>query len=326
MEDRIMFGYKTGWEKVFKYGLAAVITNMFLVTALSFAAPVQDLKQEKFKSPEDALRALVEATRTNDTAELLAIFGPQGKDIISSGDAVADSISRERFVKAAGEAIKFSKLDDNTVLAVVGKDACSFPVPIVKSGQGWIFSTDEGKQEIINRRIGKNELSTIKVALAYVDAQREYAVKDHDGSGILQYAQHFLSHEGKKDGLYWEAAGGEDSSPLGPLVARAAEEGYSVRKPGEKHDHKPYHGYYFRILKSQGSNAPGGAGDYTIDGRMTAGFGLIAYPAEYGVSGIMTFLVNQQGIVYEKDLGPKTEDLAKSMTKYDPDKTWKKAE
>ena len=323
MEGEILFRYKTWWENVFKYGLATLISNIVLVTAFSFAASVQDAKQEKFKSPEDALRALVEAAKTNDTTELLAIFGPQGKDIISSGDPVADTIARKRFTEAAGEAVKFSKLDDNTILAVIGKDQCSFPVPIVKSGQEWVFSTEEGKQEILNRRIGRNELNTIKVSLAYVDAQREYARKNHDGSGILQYAQHFLSHEGK-NGLYWEAAAGEDSSPLGPLVARAAEEDYSVRKPGEKH--KPYHGYYFRILKSQGSNAPGGEFDYIVNGRMTAGFGLLAYPAEYGVSGVMTFIVNQQGIVYQKNLGPKTKDLAKSLTKFDPDKTWQKAE
>ncbi len=297
--------------KSFQIWVSGIHNQYILVAAFSFAAPVQDSQQEKFKSPEDALKALVEATRTNDAAELLAIFGPQGKDIISSGDAVADSIAREHFVKAAGEGVKFSKLDDNTMLAVVGKDACSFPVPIVKSGQEWVFSTEEGKQEIINRRIGRNELSTIKVALAYVDAQREYARKDHDGSGILQYAQHFLSNEGKKDGLYWEAAAGENSSPLGPLVARAAEEGYGVRKPGEKHNHRPYHGYYFRILKSQGSNAPGGAADYIINGRMTAGFGLLAYPASYGVSGIMTFMVDQEGIVYEKDLVQRRKTLQK---------------
>jgi hypothetical protein len=282
----------------------------------------QDAKQEKFKSPEDAFGALVKAAKTNDTVELLAIFGPQGKDIISSGDAVADSNAREHFVKAAEEAVKFSKLDDNTVLAVIGKDACSFPIPIVKEGQKWVFSTEEGRQEIINRRIGRNELSTIQVALAYVDAQRTYAGKDRDGSGVLQYAQRFRSHEGKKDGLYWEAAAaGEETSPLGPLFARAAEEGYSARKPGERH--KPYHGYYYKILKSQGSKAPGGELDYVVNGKMTAGFGLLAYPAQYGVSGIMTFMVNQKGIVYQKDLGPKTEEIARALTKYDPDETWK---
>ena len=305
-----------------RYELGVFIAVIIAVTAFTCLASAQDTKQEKFKSPEDAFNALIEATRTNDTTELLAIFGPEGKDIISSGDAVADMKARARFVKAAGEAVKFSKLDDKTVLPVIGKDACSFPIPIVKSGREWVFSTEEGKQEILNRRIGRNELNTIQVSLHYVDAQREYVRKDRDGSGVLQYAQRFRSHKGKKDGLYWEAEPGEEGSPLGPLVARAAEEGYTVRKPGEKR--VPYHGYYFNILKSQGSNAPGGEMDYVSKGKMTAGFGLLAYPAQYGVSGIMTFEVNQQGIVYEKDLGPRTEEAAKAITKYDPDKTWQK--
>lgn len=321
-----MFRYiaKSGILFRCRYEITFLIAVIVAITAFTCLASAQDAKQRKFKSPEDACSALIEAARTNDTVELLAIFGPEAKDIISSGDVVADMDARESFVRAAGEAVKFSKFDDNTMLVVTGKDKCSFPIPIVKSGQEWVFSTEEGKQEILNRRIGRNELNSIQVSLAYVDAQREYASKDRDGTGILQYAQHFLSHEGKKDGLYWEVAAGEYSSPLGPQVARAEEEGYSVRKSGEKH--KPYHGYYFKILKSQGSKAPGGALDYIINGKMTAGFGLLAYPAVYGVSGIMTFVVNQQGIVYEKDLGPKTGDLAKSVTKYDPDKTWKKAE
>jgi hypothetical protein len=224
-------------------------------------------------------------------------------------------------VAAAEEAVKYSKLDDNTILAATGKDECSFPIPIVRSGQEWIFSTEEGKQEILNRRIGKNEFSTIDVVQSYVQAQREYASKDRDGSGVKQYAQRFVSHAGKKDGLIWQAEAGQESSPLGPLFAKASDEGYTPRKPGEKH--RPYHGYYFTILKSQGGKAPGGELDYIINGKMTAGFGLLAYPAEYGVSGIMTFMVNQQGIVYEKDLGLKTEDIAKATTKYDPDETWK---
>lgn len=316
-----MFKYITNLKNLCRHCLAGLIIVIIAVVAFSLTVAAQDAKQEKFKSPEDALGALIKAAKTNDTAKLLAIFGPQGKDIISSGDAVADSNARKRFVEAADEAINFSKLDDNTILAIIGKDACSFPIPIVRSDQEWVFSTYEGKQEIINRRIGKNELSTIQVSMAYVDAQREYAGKDHDGSGVLQFAQRFMSHEGRKDGLYWKAAAGEESSPLGPLFAQATNEGYTVRKPGEKH--KPYHGYYFKILKSQGSKATGGDLDYIVNDKMTAGFGLLAYPAEYGVSGIMSFMVNQQGIVYEKDLGPKTEDIAKATTKYDPDKTWK---
>jgi hypothetical protein len=320
MEEGIMSKYITKPELRCRHWLAGFITVIILVIAFSLTVSAQEAKQERFKSPEDAFGALIEAAKTNDIVKLMAIFGPQGKYLISSGDAVADSNSRKRFVEAAEEAVKFSKLDDNTLLAVIGKDACSFPIPIVRSGQEWVFSTDDGKQEIINRRIGKNELSTIQVSLAYVDAQREYAGKDRDGSGVLQYAQRFISHEGKKDGLYWKAAAGEESSPLGLLFAQATEEGYTVRKPGE--NHKPYHGYYFKILQSQGSKAPGGELDYIINGKMTAGFGLLAYPAEYGVSGIMTFMVNQQGIVYEKDLGPKTDEIAKTMIKYDPDKTW----
>jgi hypothetical protein len=318
-----MFRDSIRTEKSFCYGLASFIAAIIIVIASGICFSAQHEEQKRFKSPEDAFRALVGAARNNDTAELLAIFGPEGKDIISSGDAVADRRARERFVKRAADGVKFSKLDDKTMLPVIGKDECSFPIPIVKSDQGWVFSTEEGRQEIINRRIGRNELNTIQVALAYVDAQRQYASKDRNGDGVLQYAQHFMSRKGRKDGLYWEAAPGEEMSPLGPLLARATEEGYAFKK---KENPTPYYGYYFRILKGQGSNAPGGEREYLTNGKMTSGFGLVAYPAQYGVSGIMTFIVNQLGTVYQKDLGPKTEELAKAMTKYDPDKTWKQAE
>ena len=316
-----MSKYITRPEYRYSNWIAGFITIIIAVIACSLIVSAQDAKQEKFKSPEDAFGALLAAAKNNDAVKLLAILGPQGKDIISSGDAVADSNARKRFVAAAEEAVKYSKLDDNTILASTGKDACSFPIPLVRSGQEWIFSTEEGKQEILNRRIGKNEFSTIDVVQSYVQAQREYASKDRDGSGVKQYAQRFVSHAGKKDGLIWQAEAGQESSPLGPLFAKASDEGYTPRKPGEKH--RPYHGYYFTILKNQGGKAPGGELDYIINGKMTAGFGLLAYPAEYGVSGIMTFMVNQQGIVYEKDLGLKTEDIAKATTKYDPDETWK---
>ena len=309
-------------ENLHRHGLAVFILTIIAVTAFSFLVSAQDTTQRKFKSPEDAFNALVEAAKNNDTKELLAIFGPEGKEIISSGDAVADTGARKLFVKAAGESIKFSKLDDKTTLAVIGKDEWCFPIPLVKTGAEWAFSTEEGKEEIINRRIGRNELNTIQVSLAYVAAQRVYASKDRTGNGI-QYAQHFLSGKGKKDGLYWEATPEEETSPLGPLLARASEEGYAFRK-GEKP--VPYHGYYFKILKSQGSNTLGGELDYIVAGKMAGGFGLLAYPAEYGVSGIMTFVVNQEGIVYEKDFGSGTKEIAKAMIKFDPDKTWKKVE
>jgi hypothetical protein len=307
-----------------RYGLTILIVTMIFMAVFNLIASAGDTKQKKFKSPEDAFRAVVEATKNNDTSELLAIFGPEGRDIISSGDAVADRAGRVRFVKSAEEGIKFSKLGDDKVLTAVGKNEWCFPIPLVKSGQEWVFLTEDGREEIVNRRIGRNELNTIRVSLAYVDAQREYFSKEREKGRGVQYAQKFMSRKGMKDGLYWESAEGEEMSPLGPLFARATEEGYTVRKPGEKH--KPYYGYLFRILKSQGSSAPGGELDYVIKDRMTAGFGLVAYPAAYGVSGIMTFIVNQQGTVYEKDLGPKTEEIAKAMTKYNPDNTWKKIE
>ncbi len=319
MEEKTMFNHIIPADPR-RHWVIWTMAILATVIAFSLAVSAQDLKQEKFKSPEEAFSALLEAAKGNDTTKLLAIFGPRGKDLISSGDAVADINARKRFVESAEEAVKFSKLDDNTMLASIGKDACSFPIPIVKSGQEWMFSTDDGRQEIINRRVGRNELSTIQVSLAYVDAQREYASKDRDGGGVLQYAQRFVSHPGKRDGLYWEAAPGEESSPMGPLFVQATDEGYTIRKPGEKH--RPYHGYYFKILKGQGSKAPGGELEYIIKGKMTAGFGLFAYPAQYGVSGIMSFMVNQQGTVYEKDLGTKTGEIAETVTKYDPDSTW----
>jgi len=306
-----------------RFGRAA-FTAVIGVIVFSFLAFAQEREQKKFKSPEAAFSALLEATKNNDTREIQSVFGPSGKDIMSSGNAAADKEARKHFVKAAGDAVKFSKLDDETMLVLIGKDESTFPVPLVKSSQGWVFFAEDGKEEIINRGIGRNELNAIQVALAYVDAQYEYASKDRDGDGVLQYARRFVSHAGKRDGLYWEAAPGEEVSPLGALFVRATEEGYIFRKKGEKP--APYHGYYFRILKGQGSNAPGGELDYIIKDRMVAGFGMVAYPAEYGVSGIMTLIVNQEGLVYEKDLGPKTKEIAKTMTKYDPDKTWKKEE
>ncbi len=255
---------------------SAVLTCCFIVIfSFSILASAQDTKQRTFKSPKQAFKALVDAARDNDTAGLLAIFGPEGKDIISSGDAVADEGARDRFVRAAGEATSFSRLNSKTVKVVIGKDKWSFPVLIVKSGKDWVFATKDGKDEVLTRRIGRNELNTIQFCLTYVKAQREYAAKDRNGDGVLQFAQHFLSNKDKKDGLYWEAASGEDMSPLGPLVAHASEEGYPVKKTGRP---TPYHGYYLKILKAQGENAPGGEMDYISGGKMVRGFGLLAYP------------------------------------------------
>jgi hypothetical protein len=258
--------------------------------------------------------------KNNDEKALLEILGPEAKPIIGSGDPVSDRQTRERFVKAYEEAHSLVKSGDDTVVLQTGKDEWPFPIPLVKESAGWRFDTAEGKEEILNRRIGRNELDVIQVCLAYVDAQREYYRRDPDGDSLLQYAQKFFSTKGKQDGLYWESAPGEEESPFGPLVAEARAEGY--KKGGDKP--VPYHGYYYKILTGQGKDAPGGAYDYIVRGKMMGGFGMVAYPAQYGSSGIMTFVVNHDGVVYQKDLGPQTAQVAQSITRFNPDKTWKK--
>ena len=303
------------------YGLGIV----FALALISFGSYQQaDAQQKTFKSPEEAVKSLMVAVMASDTKEVLAIFGPTWNEIISKVDKVQDKAAKDRFIKAYDEMNKLEKETDSKVTLVVGKEEWPFPIPIVKVGESWRFDTKAGKEELINRRIGRNELNTIQVCLAYVDAQREYAMKDQDGDGLLAYAQKVWSTKGKKDGLYWEAKEGEEQSPLGPGAARAVAEGYTGRKPGDKP--LPYHGYYYKILKAQGKNAPGGAYDYVVKGKMIGGFGLVAYPSEYGASGVMTFIVNHDGVVYEKDLGPETGKIANAMTKFDPDETWKKAE
>jgi hypothetical protein len=302
-------------------GFAMVIVSTIAIVVSFQGATAADLKQKTFKSPDEAVKALIESVRAKDKEELLAIFGPSGKEIISSGDEVADREMGERFVKAYEEANKVVSESDTKMVLHVGKEDYPFPIPIVKKGGIWFFDTQAGKEEILNRRIGRNELSTIQVCLAYVDAQREYARRG-PGGGLMEYAQKFISEKGKKDGLYWETKEGEEESPIGPFVSRAVKEGYT--KKGDKPI--PYHGYYFRILKAQGKNAAGGEYNYLVKGKMIGGFALVAYPAEYSVSGVMTFIVNHDGVVFEKDLGKQTEKLVGAMKKFDPDKTWKKAE
>ena len=283
-----------------------------------------DAGQKNFKSPEEAVKALIDATKGNDTKELMAIFGPAGKELFFSGDEVADQHGRDRFVKAYETANRLVSENEKKVIHQVGDRDWPFPIPVVKEGESWFFDTKAGKQEVLNRRIGRNELNTIQVCLAYADAQREYALKSRDRGGLLEYAQKFVSEKDKKDGLYWEAKEGEEQSPLGPLAAKATREGYMRKKSGEKPS--PYHGYYYKILKAQGENAPGGAYDYVVKGKMIGGFALVASPAEYGNSGVMTFMVSHEGVVYQKDLGKETEKIVGAIKKYDPDKTWKKVE
>jgi hypothetical protein len=296
----------------------AIIVAVIMVIGLSHALLAAEAKQKSYKTPEEAVAALAEAVKKGDTKALMAIFGPASKDVIYSGDKVADKAGRERFTAAYEEKHRLVNEGDKKVILMVGQNDWPMPIPLIKQGEAWLFDTNEGKDEILNRRIGKNELNTIEVCLAYVDAQREYALQDCDGNRVRDYAQRFASIPGKKDGLYWEAKEGKRQSPMGPLMAKAAKEGYTGLTLS------PYHGYYFKILMAQGKDAPGGAYSYVVHGKMMGGFALVAYPAEYGNSGIMTFMVNQDGVVYQKDLGARTEKIAGAMTQYNPDRTWQK--
>jgi len=273
----------------------------------------------RFESLEEATGAFITALKAGDQKALVSIFGDDTKRLLSSGDAVADKRAREQFVTAYDEQHRLEGGGGKVVL-IVGKEDFPFPIPLVPDGPWWRFDTAAGREEIINRRVGRNELHTIQVALAYVDAQREYYARDPDGNGLLQYARKFASAPGKRDGLYWDAKPGEPPSPLGLFVAQARAEGYS-KKDGPI----AYWGYHFRILTAQGKDAPGGAYDYLAKGSMIGGFALVAYPAQWGASGAMTFIVNHDGVVYEKNLGPNTAAIARAMKQFNPDSSWKKS-
>lgn len=263
---------------------------------------------------------MVAAVQGNNDVQLLAILGPGSEELISSGDRVADQKGRTRFLTAYEEKKSLEQEDEGRAVLLVGGKDYPFPIPIVRQGDAWLFDTQAGMEEILNRRIGRNELHTIEVIHAYTDAQREYACIKRNRCR-LEFAQKFASNEGKKDGLYWEAVEGEEESPLGPLIARATEEGYAGGL--DEDPPEPFHGYYFKILKAQGEHAKGGAYDYVVDGKMVLGFALVAYPAKYGASGVMTFILNQEGVIYEKGLGEDTASAAAAMTTFDPDDTWK---
>jgi hypothetical protein len=301
--------------------LAAAIALAAAGTSSAFAAAT---KQKLFASPEEAAKELVAAVKGGDSKAMLAILGSDAKAIIRSGDAVTDRNSRENFVKSFEESNKLEKAGDSKAILSTGKDDWPFPIPIVKSDAGWRFDTKAGKQEVLNRRIGRNELAVIQVAQAYADAQREYYLRNPQNDKLLQYAQKFVSAKGKRDGLYWPAKAGEPPSPLGPLFAEARGQGYTK---GDVPADSPvaYHGYHYRILKAQGPDAKGGAYDYVARGKMFGGFALVAYPASYASSGVMSFVVNHEGVVYEKDLGPGTAAAAQKLARFNPDKTWKKS-
>ena len=308
-------------------GALILIATIVIATGFDqgvFAAAAQPVKQKFFKSPEEAVKAFLEALRVHNEKELYSIFGPPVKEFFQSGDPMANKAERERFVKAYDEMNRQERPTESKVVLYVGKEDWPFPVPVMKGKEGWYFDTEEGMDELLNRRIGRNELNTIQTCLAYVDAQREYALKDRDNNKLLEYAQKMTSDKGKRNGLYWEVKPGEEPSPLGALFAKAVAEGYSPTKAQAKP--VPFHGYYYKILKAQGKNASGGEYDYLVKGKMIGGFALVAYPAEYGNSGVMTFIVNHEGVVFQKDLGKDTAKVASSITKFDPDKTWKRVD
>ncbi len=272
--------------------------------------------QKSFSTPQEAAQALVEAAEANNTAAMLQIFGPGGRDIVDSGDAAADKESRAQFAALAHQKMKVElDADKDRATLIVGPDDWPMPVPIVLEKEKWHFDAVTGRMEVLARRIGRNELTSLEVCRAYVEAQMEYAAHDRTSGGVLQYAQKILSTPGKKDGLFWE---GEPDNLVPKAFADASAAMFAEGKKPE-----PYHGYYFHILKAQGPEAEGGAMDYVVKGKMIGGFALIAFPAEYGVSGIKTFLVNHRGKVYEKDLGPATGTLARQITRFNPDKSWK---
>jgi len=296
----------------------ALHTAVMLAVVCAAPFSVALAQQKSFSSPEEAVEAAVTAARNNNEKEMLAIFGAGAKGLLFSADAVADKQRREEFLAAYAESHRLVTEGEDTIL-LVGKQDWPLPIPLVKRANAWVFDTEKGKEEILNRRIGENELYTIQTLLALVDAQREYAMEDRDRDGLLEYAQKFVSDPGKRNGLYWEAKPGEPQSPLGPIMARARSEGYKGQASTTA---PPYHGYYYRILTAQGKNAPGGAYSYLVKGKMIGGFAVVAYPAEYGNSGVMTFLVNYDGNVFQKDLGKNTVTIARSMKEYNVDSTW----
>ncbi len=278
----------------------------------------QQSGQKTFSSPEAASNALVTAVHSNDESAMLDILGPDGKQIVSSGDETEDAHSRANFVQRYQEMHRLVKEPDGTTTLYIGAKNWPTPIPLVNQGDSWYFDTEAGKKEILYRRIGRNEISTIRVCQELVAAEKEYYSTQHD-----EYAQKIFSDEGQHNGLYWKAADGEPQSPIGPLVASAVAEGYAKRQDGAP---TPYRGYYYRILTRQGKHNSGGAKSYIVNGKMTEGFAFVAYPAEYGSSGVMTFIVDEDGMVYQKDLGKKTDALARAMKEYNPDSSWQRAE
>jgi hypothetical protein len=300
-------------------GAAALLVLLAAFPALLLAQDAaQNAGQKSFPSARQAADALAAAARDNDVAALNQILGANAGSLVSSGDDVQDTNDRAHFASLYEEHHRLTRSAAGELTLLVGKTEWPLPIPLVKGADGWSFDSGEGVKELLYRRIGANELAAIEVCRTLYRAQLEYAKSAHDGNPTGVYAQRFRSKPGMQNGLYWTVAEGEAQSPAGPLVADAESEGYE--QPGKR---QPFHGYYFRILKAQGASARGGAKDYVIDGKMTGGFAILAYPAEYGASGVMTFLVSRHGTVFERDLGPGSTDTAKAMTAFDPESGWK---
>lgn len=299
--------------------MKALLGALFFALLLAVPQLSAGAEQQRFATPEAAVEALLAALKANDEGALLTLFGDKYRNLVASGDAAYDTAVRAEFAEHLASFRVLAESGDDRRILLVGAEAWPMPIPLLREGGAWRFATEQGVEEVINRRIGRNERSAIQVLRAYLDAQREYASQDRMGDGVLQYARKLASAPGKFDGLYWPANAeqGEQASPFGPLVAEA-----SAYLTGHRQG-DPYRGYYFRILTRQGKHAPGGAYSYLINGRMIAGFAMVAYPAAYDESGIMTFVVSHNGKVYEKDLGPNTPRIAASMSSFDPGAGWK---
>jgi hypothetical protein len=310
-----------------------MLATLACALALAIPAHAQDAKkaapklppQATYASPEAAAKALYDATKADDLKAIYAALGPGSQNVIFSGDRVADNAVRDDLVSAWDRAFKIEQADGKATL-LIGPNETPFPFPLVKEGNAWRFDAKAGAEEVINRRIGENEIAAMKVCLAFMDAQREYADVDRNGDGINEYAQKLVSSPGKRDGLYWPTKAGEAPSPLGPFAVQARSEGYGGKaaKGQPKGESRAYHGYRAKLLTAQGKDAKGGAYSYVANGKLIGGAGVVLYPARYGVSGVMTFICNLDGVVYQKDLGPATREIASSMTTYNPDSSWTK--
>jgi DUF2950 family protein len=325
-EERLMYKrFNYSRVRISRAGAAIVLSTLFL--ARPFVSPLSSAEdsatQQVFPSPDSAVRALIAADKADDTRTLRSILGPDADQVLSSGDPVADKNARDAFLGRYQEMHRLAYDDQGRVILYVGVDNWPVPIPLIKQNGSWVFDTVAGKDELLYRRIGRNELFTIKVLEDLADAQTEYASDGHDGESTGQFARKILSDTGKHNGLYWEAADAQPESPIGPLVANATAKGY---KKGSGENPIPFHGYYYKLLIRQGKNAPGGARNYVVNGNMTNGFGFLAYPAEYRASGVITFMINQDGIIVQRDLGPNTARLASEIVEYNPDKTWQEVD